>query len=152
MTTAWYDAPSHTAGAALTGTTDWYALFSAMTFYPQAPPQFVTTVAELADTTGVPLQIDVRPEGVVLDSGKDAWEDEAGEFVALAQQIEGAAKDLEDDRPNVTDIYDPHRLNPVLFFQQLNEPRLQRNRIHFELAGIPDLVADPEGNEAWVRT
>jgi hypothetical protein len=61
----------------------------------------------------------------------------------------------------------------VLFFQQLAEPREQRNRIRFELA-VPDpvqrveqrvesaggrvlsekpyLVADPEGNEVVIGT
>ncbi|NUS00432.1 MAG: VOC family protein, partial [Kribbellaceae bacterium] len=109
-------------------------------------------------------------------------------FVALAQQIEGAAKDLglqadpsplrfvqfgidaldvpavrafwtdllgydEDPRPNVNDIHDPRGLNPVLFFQQLTEPRPQRNRIHFELTGENScLVSDPEGNEVLIGT
>jgi hypothetical protein len=179
-------------GEPLEGTTDWLALFGAMTFYPTAnPARLVTTAAELADAAGIPLMIDVRAEGVAFDSGKDQWE-EIDEFVALAQQIEAAAKDLglqadparlrfvqfgidaldvpkvrafwaellgyqEDPRPHVTDIYDPRRLNPVLFFQQLEEPRVQRNRIRFELS-VPDprqkpyLVADPEGNEILIRT
>lgn len=200
-------------GDPLPGTTDWLALFAAMTFYPtSAPAQLVTKVAELADAAGVPLMIDVRAEGVVIDSGKDQWEDGEGadpKFVALATQIEAAAKDLglradpaplrfvqfgidaldvpavrafwlallgyaEDNRPYLSDIYDPRRLNPVLFFQQLEEPRQQRNRISFELA-VPDdavakrvqaalsaggrvvaekpyLVADPEGNEVVIGT
>jgi hypothetical protein len=200
-------------GDPLPGTTDWLALFAAMTFYPtSSPAQLATTVAELADAAGIPLMIDVRPEGVVIDSGKDQWEDADGadpKFVALATQIEAAAKDLglradpaplrfvqfgidavdvpavrafwmrllgyaEDNRPYLTDIYDPRRLNPVLFFQQLEEPRSQRNRIHFELAVAEDqvaqrveaavaaggrlldekpyLVADPEGNEVVIGT
>lgn len=200
-------------GEQLPGTTDWYAIFSAMAFYPNAPAGFVTTVAELVDSAGIPLLIDVRRGGVTLDSGKDRWEGSTHGtdpgFVALAQQIEGAAKDLglqadparlrfvqfgidaldvpavrafwvkflgyeEDARPNVTDIYDPSWLNPVLIFQQLDEPRPQRNRIRFELA-VPEellprriatavsaggrvlsenpyLVADPEGNEVLLGT
>ncbi|HET6742485.1 MAG TPA: VOC family protein [Kribbella sp.] len=200
-------------GEPLPGTTDWYAIFSAMAFYPNAPAGFVTTVAELADSAGIPLLIDVRREGVTVDSGKDRWEGgthgaDPG-FVALAQQIEGVAKDLglqadpaplrfvqfgidaldvpavrafwvkflgyeEDARPNVTDVYDPSWLNPVLIFQQLDEPRPQRNRIRFDLA-VPEemieqrvgaalavggrvlsenpyLVADPEGNEILLGT
>ncbi|RZT20073.1 hypothetical protein EV649_3214 [Kribbella sp. VKM Ac-2569] len=198
-------------GDPLPGTTDWLALFAAMTFYPtSAPAQLASKVAALADAAGIPLMIDVRPEGVVIDSGKDQWEDGDGadpKFVALATQIEAAAKDLglradpaglrfvqfgidavdvpavrafwvallgyaEDDRPHLSDIYDPRRLNPVLFFQQLEEPRPQRNRIHFELAVPEDqaaqrveaavaaggrlldekpyLVADPEGNEVVI--
>ncbi len=78
-----------------------------------------------------------------------------------------------DPRAGVTDLYDPRRLNPPVFFQQLDEPRPQRNRIHLDLfvpddeaearvaaavaaggrvafdAFAPDwwTVADPEGNE-----
>lgn len=37
----------------------------------------------------------------------------------------------------MTDIYDPHRLNPVLFFQRMDasdtERRQHRNRIHVDL-------------------
>ncbi|WP_239089202.1 VOC family protein [Micromonospora gifhornensis] len=42
-----------------------------------------------------------------------------------------------DPRAFVTDIYDPHRLNPVLFFQRMDasdtERRQHRNRIHVDL-------------------
>ncbi len=80
---------------------------------------------------------------------------------------------VEDPREDLTDLYDPRRLNPPVFFQQLDEPREQRNRIHLDLfvpsdqaearvtaavaaggtvvfdAYAPDwwTVADPEGNE-----
>ena len=80
---------------------------------------------------------------------------------------------VEDPRGGLTDLYDPRRLNPPVFFQQLDEPRPQRNRIHLDLfvphdeaearvaaavaaggtvvfdASAPDwwTVADPEGNE-----
>ena len=80
---------------------------------------------------------------------------------------------VEDPRKDLTDLYDPRRLNPPVFFQQLDEPRPQRNRIHLDLfvaddqaearvaaavaaggrvvfdACAPDwwTVADPEGNE-----
>jgi len=79
----------------------------------------------------------------------------------------------EDPREDLTDLFDPRRLNPPVFFQQLDEPREQRNRMHLDLfvphdvaearvaaavaAGgrvvfdsyAPDwwTVADPEGNE-----
>ncbi|HZX06852.1 VOC family protein [Kribbella sp.] len=174
-------------GDPLPGTTDWYALFSPMVHYPNAPRRLVTTAAELADAAGIPLQLDVRPEGLTIAGRKDTWETDPA-FLVLAQQIEGAAKDLglradpaplrfvqfgidaldvpavrafwtgflgyeRDSRPDVTDIYDPRDLNPVLFFQQLREPRPQRNRIRFELAGRNRcLVTDPEGNEALAGT
>jgi hypothetical protein len=40
---------------------------------------------------------------------------------------------VEDPREDLTDLYDPRRLNPPVFFQQLDEPRRQRNRIHLDL-------------------
>ena len=78
-----------------------------------------------------------------------------------------------DPRPGLHDLYDPRRLNPPVFFQQMDEPREQRNRIHVDLfvpadqaqarvaaavaaggrvtydAEAPDwwTLADPEGNE-----
>lgn len=80
---------------------------------------------------------------------------------------------VEDPRPGLTDLFDPRRLNPPVFFQPLDEPRPQRNRLHVDLfvphdeaegrvraavaaggrvvfdAWAPDwwTVADPEGNE-----
>lgn len=50
-----------------------------------------------------------------------------------------------DERPDVTDIYDPRRLNPRLFFQRLatddRARRAQRNRIHVDLF-VPNDQAD----------
>ena len=94
---------------------------------------------------------------------------------ALSEQAEAliALGYVEDPREGVTDLYDPRRLTPPVFFQQLDEPRPQRNRIHLDLfvpddqaearvaaavaaggsvvfdAYAPDwwTVADPEGNE-----
>lgn len=197
---------------------DWLALFAAMTFYPTASAEqaarLATAVAELADDAGVPLLIDLRPDGVVIDSGKDRWElDQGGpdvRFVGLAGRVQFAARDLGlsadparlrfqqlgidaidvpavrafwaallgyryDQRTDVTDIYDPRRLNPEFFFQEMNPAeqarRGQRNRIRFDLFVPYDQVrirldtavaaggrvvartpgcyalADPEGNE-----
>lgn len=86
-----------------------------------------------------------------------------------------------DPREFLSDIYDPRRLNPVLFFQQLDASdvarRKQRNRLRFELLVPHDQVetrvatalaaggklladkgpglrtlADPEGNEVSIHT
>ncbi len=80
---------------------------------------------------------------------------------------------VDDPRPGLHDLYDPRRLNPPVFFQQLDEPREQRNRIHLDLFVPADqaqarvaaavaaggrivrdteapawwTLADPEGNE-----
>ena len=80
---------------------------------------------------------------------------------------------VDDPRPGLHDLYDPRRLNPPVFFQQMDEPREQRNRIHVDLFVPADqaqarvsaavaaggrvvhdseapawwTLADPEGNE-----
>jgi hypothetical protein len=192
------------------GAEDWRGMLTAATFYPitsfDQGVRFVEAVAGLADDAGLPLLIDLRYQGVTVDSGKDQHEAEG--FPALARAVQSAARDLglvadtaqirdfqvgfdaldvpavrefwrvalgyvEDPRENLTDLYDPRRLNPPVFFQQLDEPRPQRNRIHLDLfvpddeaearvaaavaaggtvvfdAYAPDwwTVADPEGNE-----
>jgi Glyoxalase-like domain len=66
-----------------------------MVFYPGTTPrqaaELAREAARLADDAGIPLMIDLRPEGVVLDSGKDQWEEVAG-FADLAAAIEGVAR------------------------------------------------------------
>lgn len=82
-------------------TADWRAPFAAMVFYPTATPEqssaLVTAVAELADDAGIPLLIDVRPDGVTIDSGKDLWEGADGPlpaFTDLAAEIQTATHGL----------------------------------------------------------
>jgi len=202
-------------------TTDWLTNFAAMTFYlttsSEQAVRLTTAAAQVADDAGLPVLVDVRPDGVTIDTGKDQWEDDEGAakpaFVELATRIQKAAGELglsadlnrprfvqlgfdavdvpavrafwtallgyeHDPRLFLTDIYDPRRLNPVLFFQQLDpadEPRRrQRNRIHLELAVPQDqarsrinvalaaggritsedpyLLTDPEGNEVAIVT
>ena len=78
------------------GTADWNTLFSAMVHYPtdsaHASAAFAVTAAGLADEAGIDLLIDLRPEGVVLDSGKDRWEEVAG-FAELAAALQTAARE-----------------------------------------------------------
>ncbi|TCO48354.1 hypothetical protein EV646_104171 [Kribbella antiqua] len=206
-------------GGQLSEDSDWHTLFGAMTFYPTTSPvqasHLATAVAELADDLGVPMLVDLRPDGVTIDGGKDQWEDSEGQpeprFVELAGRIQAAARDLalvpdptnlrfvqfgidaldvpavrafwttllgyqHDPRTELTDIYDPRRLNPVLFFQQLDGAdegrRRQRNRIHLAVCVPSDqaqacvdaalatggrvvndtTLADPEGNEVILST
>jgi hypothetical protein len=82
-------------------TADWRTPFAAMVFYPTPLPEqasaLVTTVAGLADDAGIPLLIDVRPDGVTIDSGKDLWEGADGPlpaFTDLAAKIQTAARGL----------------------------------------------------------
>ena len=84
------------------GATDWRVVFAAMAHYPTTAPAeagaLATAVAGLADDAGVPLLIDIRPEGVTIDSGKDLWEDDGqpggSHFADLAARIQSAARDL----------------------------------------------------------
>ena len=77
-------------------TADWRAMFGGMTFYPTSSPaqaaELTAAVAGLADDAGMPLLIDLRPDGVTIDSGKDLWE-EAG-FADLAAAVQAAARGM----------------------------------------------------------
>ena len=76
------------------------------------------------------------------------------------------------------DLVDPESIRPSVWFQQMDEPRPQRNRIHFDVWVAPEeaeprmaraidaggrlvsdteapsfwVLADPEGNEACICT
>jgi hypothetical protein len=83
-------------------TADWQAVFSAMACYRTTSPMqqrdLATAAAELADDTGFPLLVDLRPGLVIIDSGKDQWEHDAHglelEFTDLARALQTAARDL----------------------------------------------------------
>lgn len=79
-------------------TADWRTVFSAMDFYPTESPaqasRLAAAVAALTDDAGWPLLIDLRPDGVTIDSGKDQWESDPESFAALANRIQTAAHDL----------------------------------------------------------
>ena len=85
-----------------TGTADWQAVFSAMACYRTTSPtqqrELAAAAAALADDAGFPLLVDLRPGLVVLDSGKDQWEDDAHglglDFIDLAEILQGAARAL----------------------------------------------------------
>ncbi len=92
-------------GAALgesDGTADWQAVFSAMACYritsPTQQHELAAAAATLADDTGFPLMVDLRPGLVIIDSGKDQWEEDAHglelDFTDLAETIQTAARDL----------------------------------------------------------
>ncbi|MGW0228057.1 VOC family protein [Actinopolymorpha singaporensis] len=159
-------------------TADWRVLFGGMTFYQvdsrAGAADLAVAVAALADDAGLPLLVDLRADGVTIDTGKDQWEEER--FPVLARRVQSAARNQGltadtdrlrfvqfgidavdipavrdfwkavlgyeyDPRPGVTDIYDPHRLNPPIFFQQMpateEARRRQRNRLHIDVY-VPD--------------
>jgi Glyoxalase-like domain len=201
-------------GAALgdESTSDWTAMFGGMVHYPTTPRpalEFAAIAARLADEAGIPLMIDLRPAGVVLDSGKDQWEEVAGfAELAAAVQAEARAAGLSADNsglrfvqvgidavdvpavrefwrvalgyvpapnPDVTDLFDPRQLDPVVFIQPMDptetDRRRQRNRTRVELLLPPEELpartaaalaaggrqlaenhlTDPEGNELVLR-
>lgn len=84
------------------GTAEWQVVFSAMAYYRTTSPaqqhDLAAAVAGLADETGHSLLIDLRPGLVILDSGKDQWENGAHslelDFTELAGRLQAAARDL----------------------------------------------------------
>ncbi len=84
------------------GTADWQAVFSAMACYRTTSPtqqrDLAAAAAALADDTGFPLLIDLRPGLVIIDSGKDQWEADAHglelDFTDLAGNLQTAAREL----------------------------------------------------------
>ena len=85
-----------------TATSDWQVVFSAMACSrvttPKQQRDLTAAVAALADETGFPLLVDVRPGLVIIDSGKDQWEDGAHglelDFAGLAAALQAAAREL----------------------------------------------------------
>ncbi len=84
------------------GTADWQAVFSAMVCYRTTSPnqqrELAAAAAALADDTDFPLLVDLRPGLVIIDSGKDQWEDDAHglelDFTNLAGNLQTAARQL----------------------------------------------------------
>ena len=83
-------------------TADWRAVFSAMACYRTTSPtqqrDLAAAAAALADDAGFPLLVDLRPGLVIIDSGKDQWEEDAHglelDFTDLAENVQTAARDL----------------------------------------------------------
>ncbi len=84
------------------GIADWQAVFSAVACYrvdsPAQQRELATSAAALAEAIGFPLLVDQRPGLVIIDSGKDQWEDDAHglglDFTELAAGIQTAAHGL----------------------------------------------------------
>ena len=84
------------------GTADWQAVFSAMACYRVTSRtqqrDLAAAAAALADDTGFPLLVDLRPGLLIIDSGKDQWEDDAHglelDFSELAGYLQTAAREL----------------------------------------------------------
>jgi hypothetical protein len=93
--------PGEVLGEA-TGSADWQAVFSAMACYRTTSPtqqrELAASAAALADAARFPLLVDLRPGLVILDSGKDQWEQDAHglglDFTDLAGNLQIAARDV----------------------------------------------------------
>ena len=83
-------------------TADWHAVFSGVACYRTTSPtqqrDLAAAAAALAGDTGFPLLVDLRPGLVIIDSGKDQWDDDAHglelDFTDLADNLQTAARDL----------------------------------------------------------
>jgi 4a-hydroxytetrahydrobiopterin dehydratase len=138
------------------------------------------------------LDVDLAGEISVLAAAAGAISEPS---VAQALEVAIDAMDIEAVRPfwkaildyedaparpdgRVVAIVDPFRIAPAFWFQQMNEPRVQRNRIHIDVTVPHDvaevriaaalaaggtlvsdrrarafwILADPEGNEACICT
>jgi len=84
------------------GTADWQTVFGAMARYritsPTQQRDLAAAAAALADDTGFPLLVDLRPGLVIIDSGKDQMDNDAHglelDFTDLAGSLQTAAREL----------------------------------------------------------
>ncbi len=126
--------------------------------------EIITALAEEAGLVSAPLAVsatEVAIDAMDIPSVKPFWK---------------AVLGYVDDGPNA--IADPNRIGPPFWFQQMDEPRPQRNRLHVDVTVPHDeansrvaaalaaggslvtdkwarsfwVLADPEGNEACVCT
>lgn len=133
-----------------------------------------TTISRVAGDAGLTSETGWRPgieigiDAIDIDSVRPFW-------VAVLGYGEKPAR-LPDD--TIRAIVDPARVGPLVWFQQMDEPRPQRNRIHVDVTVAHDeadarvaaaiaaggrlvsdgaarafwVLADAEGNEACVCT
>jgi 4a-hydroxytetrahydrobiopterin dehydratase len=139
-----------------------------------ADADLATTISEIAADAGLTtepwsaLGVEVAIDALDIDAVRPFWK---------------AILDYEDEPPSdpggqVTALVDPRRIGPPFWFQQMDAPRPQRNRIHLDLSVPHDvaeqrisdaiaagghlvsdararafwILADPEGNEACICT
>jgi 4a-hydroxytetrahydrobiopterin dehydratase len=133
-----------------------------------------TTISALAASAGLRSSpqaatiTEVAIDAIDIDAVRPFWQAVLG-YVPQPGHDEGAQIDA---------IVDPARIGPAYWFQQMDEPRPQRNRIHIDVTVPHDVaeqrisdalaaggtlvsdaranafwvLADPEGNEACVCT
>jgi 4a-hydroxytetrahydrobiopterin dehydratase len=133
-----------------------------------------TTISSLAAAAGLTseplaaLAVEVAIDAMDIDAVRPFWK------AVLGYEDEPPAKAGE----QIIALVDPLRIGPSFWFQQMDEPRPQRNRIHLDIIVAHDVaeqrvaaavatggrvvsdkrarafwvLADPEGNEACICT
>ena len=132
------------------------------------------TISELAARAGIRSEptvlsrVEVAIDAIDIDAVRPFWQAVLG-YVEEPPRTPGGQVDI---------VVDPNRIGPAFWFQQMDEPRPQRNRIHVDVTVSHDVaeervaaaiavggtvlsarrarafwvLADPEGNEACVCT
>lgn len=96
-----------------------------------------TTISALAAGAGltvepsVPVAVEVAIDAIDIDAVRPFWKAVLG-YVDAPSIPAGATVDV---------IVDPARIGPPFWFQQMDEPRPQRNRIHLDVS-VPSDVAE----------
>lgn len=169
------------------GCADWRVLaWGASAFFAGGLRETAPLVATLARVERPAPEVDLRPDGVTVRLPQR----EAGlteDHVRAARDISAAARELglrpdptavQDVNLTIDALVDPHWRGAPIWFQDMDAPRPQRNRIHVDVFVPPDqaearvaaavaaggtvvrhtqrplgwTLADPEGNEADVAT
>lgn len=96
-----------------------------------------TTISALAAGAGLtaepaaPVAVEVAIDAIDIDAVRPFWKAVLG-YVDAPSIPEGQTVDV---------IVDPARIGPPFWFQQMDEPRTQRNRIHLDVS-VPSDVAE----------
>jgi 4a-hydroxytetrahydrobiopterin dehydratase len=130
----------------------------------------ISGLARDRDVTSTPRannMVEIAIDALDISAVRPFWQ-------AVLDYVEGAPE----DDGTVLDLYDPRDVGPPIWFQQMDEPRPQRNRIHLDVVVPHDVaekrlaatlqaggrlisdaaarafwvLADPEGNEACICT
>ncbi|MDT5154171.1 MAG: 4a-hydroxytetrahydrobiopterin dehydratase [Mycobacterium sp.] len=134
---------------------------------------------EPGDDTAVPQAIEIAIDALDIPLIRPFWKAVTGyvEVPGPFDQLPGSLRSCPPDLPDGA-LLDPLRRGPAIWFQQMDGPRPQRNRIHLDVDVAPELahsridatlaaggtllsaeaapafwvLADPEGNEVCVCT
>jgi 4a-hydroxytetrahydrobiopterin dehydratase len=139
-----------------------------------ADVDLATTISSLASSAGlgaeqVGARLEIGIDALDIDAVRPFWQAVLG-YEAWPPEVRSGGQ--------ITVLVDPRRIGPAFWFQQMDAPRPQRNRIHVDVTVPHDVaeervaaaitaggrlvsddrarafwvLADPEGNEACVCT